>query len=231
MIHATTFGKKLKSERHPADAYDVALTSEFPPPQALSESCSSPQHVVAREVLSSATPPTKSQVHSMLLTVSEMPTGWATAPNDKSSSSSTNDLCSKQTETLSRPLTAQCQPPQPSSRPARPSCLRSLLNFVAYVPNTDNAYSAINDCLNSTTTVGTGSDKGTIGQMSFPTLGDRSGAWSISFQASFISISAPVVIAQKGTYLVFMLGTSGGTSGSGDTQFQQLATKAVEKVG
>lgn len=67
-----------------------------------------------------------------------------------------------------------------------------------------------------------------IGQMSFPSLGDQSSAWLISGTESIVSISAPIVIVRKGNY-VMVLALLG--SGSNQTStLEGIATSAVGKM-
>jgi hypothetical protein len=64
--------------------------------------------------------------------------------------------------------------------------------------------------------------------MSFPAVGDQSGAWLFSAQASIVSISAPIVVARRGDYLVLMAMVQPGQTG--EATLEAVAHTAVGKL-
>jgi hypothetical protein len=179
---------------------------------------------------SGGTTPTKQQIRPMLLALSDMPTGWATAPNSKDDSSST-ELCSAQ---LGDSLGGTKAPSaQVTFQSATASLVPTqLIEEVAYVPSASAKFNRVASILNSchSTSEGSGSQKLTlnIGRMSFPSLGDQSGAWLMSGSVSIVSISAPIVIVRKGDYLALLLLV--GTGSNSASTLEGIAKTAVGKV-
>ena len=113
-----------------------------------------------------------------------------------------------------------------------PTSTTGFFEGIVYLPNADTTYSSLVNCLNTTTTFGSGFGAGRVGHLSFPTLGDRSHAWSVSEPR--VGLDIPVVVAQKGNYVIVVgalpVGSGATTLGPGSTQFKQFASRAVERV-
>jgi hypothetical protein len=176
---------------------------------------------------SSGSAPTSAQIRPQLLTLSEMPAGWASAPNSKDGSSTTDQICSGK---LDNSIGGKNAPSaQVTFKAAGSSLIPSELDeAIGYDPTASADFSKAKSILDS---CHSGKEQGvtlSIGQMSFPSLGDQSSAWLVSGAESIISISAPIVIVRKGDYVMIL--TLLGTGSNQTSTLEGIATTAVGKM-
>jgi hypothetical protein len=179
-----------------------------------------------------AVAPTIQQLKAQLLVLQDLPTGWATAPNDSSSSSSSDSTCKGGAALGNSVAGSGGKSAEVTFKQASSSLVPTeLLEAVGYDPDASARFSTIQKVFDSCKpNLSTGDSASlTIGQMSFPTVGDQSAAWLISGNASFLSISAPIVLFRKGNYVVLLTQIGGGSDGA--TSLQAIANKAADKIG
>jgi hypothetical protein len=162
-----------------------------------------------------------------------MPTGWASAPNPKGNSSSTNQICSGKLENSLGGEATQKTAQQVTFENATSTLLPTELDeVIGYDPSASSDFAKDQSVLDSCHSTSETSDGETIhftlGQMSFPTLGDQSGAWLLSGSVSIISVSAPIVLVRKGNYVVLL--TVIGSGPSQATALEGIAKTAIGKV-
>lgn len=106
------------------------------------------------------------------------------------------------------------------------------IGYVASVPDADASFQAgaavLDACKEVSFNSGGQQITGSIGAMSFPTVGQRSRAWAMTFSAQGITFGFDVVLTQKGQELA-LLGY--GDLGAPDlTELTKLAGLAVARL-
>lgn len=174
----------------------------------------------------SASVPTRS-LKSQLLTVSELPIGWA---DDNSSDNSDNSDAPRCVRNLKSTF-------HTSSRAERrfvkgtdiPTLQQSLGYFGASAAATYKAGAAIlNRCKDVSFTSDGHRITGSIGALSFPKLGEQSAAWQLVLSTQGVTLGVHVVLVQKGSELTELLYGDVGTPDLAEVM--SLARKAVAKM-
>lgn len=143
-------------------------------------------------------PPATPNLNTQLLTVSDLPIGWAV---DNSSSSGSNDQpsCLKQATPVAHAVTHAGVAFTMGS--TFPRIFETIGRF-ADAATAETEFVALSQVLDSCTDVsGTSGGTrftGTIGSMSFPTIASGSKAWAMTFQAQGISFGFDLVLFHKG---------------------------------
>jgi hypothetical protein len=166
---------------------------------------------------------------SQLLTVSELPTGWAL---DNSAANNTNDT----TPPCLAAVKAKVEPAAKADQdfvkgtdfPALSQHIGDFGSSSAASSPFSDMTSTLDGCRDvSFTSEGT-KITGSIGQMSFAKLGDRSEAWQMVLSAQGQTVGIDLVLVQRNRELELLLY---GELGSPDVgQFTALASKAVAKL-
>ena len=161
-------------------------------------------------------------IQSLALTVTDLPTGWSV----DSTSETHSDTC------YSDPLTKVPSTSYTSVRFTQGGTTPVLAQELGVYANPTQAFTAItstlNDCHAFTETVSGTSASGTLGAMSFPTVGDQSAAYTANIQAEGVTLVQGFVVVRKGPYLTAV---ALGDIGSLDTtSLQQFVTQALGKV-
>ena len=169
--------------------------------------------------------PTSAQIRPQLLTLSDMPAGWASAPNPKDNSSPTDQVCSGRLHSIRRTKGPEAQVTFTAATSSFvPAQLEESVDYdPAASTDFDRAKSILDACHSA-------EEQGvtlSIGQLSFPALGDQSSAWLISGSESIVSISAPIVIVRKGNYVMLLALASGSNETS---TLEGIAKTAVGKM-
>ena len=189
---------------------------------------STAQHAGVVTTTSTTQPP---NVKSMLLSVSDLPSGWSV---DNSSSSSTNKTC------YTDPLKQLASNSYAHINFAKDGSLPELGEEMASVSSGPQAFakitSTLNSCKNFTESIqgqavtgaGAQTATGSMGPMSAPKYGDQSAAYDATITSQGISLNQGFVVVQKGNILVLV---ALGNIGSLDSAtLQQLTAIAVGKI-
>jgi hypothetical protein len=170
---------------------------------------------------------TDADLEAMLLVVSDLPTGWA-VDNSPDESDSNAPSCLENAQVDEEEASAQAE-----AEFAKDGNLPVLFEALSYGgENASKWFEQGKAAFDSCTDVSFTSDgekvEGTIGAMSFPTVGDESAAYAMNFTVQGLRLSFPIVIARKGDILA-IIGL--GDLGSPDSQLlEDLATRALSKV-
>jgi hypothetical protein len=131
-----------------------------------------------------------------LLSISAMPAGWSTTANVKSTAKG----CGKVSPLL--------KPHSTGSAEASFEVNGEVPLYQEYVfayPTTakaKTAWTAVSTELNACSTFKSSSATITVGKMSFPAMGTRSGAWTFSATADGTTIAEDILIAEKSSQVV-----------------------------
>ena len=166
---------------------------------------------------------TKAQLHSKLISLSNLPTGWSV--DNSSSSSSVSSGC----------LASLKKPPGKGTKVTVSYAngqLPQLDELLASGPREVAAYNELNHvlarCKHFTASNDGQTETFTVGAMSFPQLGDQSAAYQITFSVQGVNAGFDVLLFRTGSIEgVVVYGDIGSPDSS---QFQAFATEAINKV-
>lgn len=164
----------------------------------------------------------------MLLTVSDLPTGWSVDNSSKSSADDTTNgfACMQPIEDENKNL------PNAGITFVQGS-LPQMVEGLTYDGPTvakrfDDAVKTLDGCTDVSIASNGQTAKGSIGAMSFPTVGDESAAYAANLDLGGVSVGIDLVIARKGDVALVMFLVDGGSPDT--TMLQTSATKALAKV-
>lgn len=179
------------------------------------------------EIRGSSSAPSRN-LKSQLLTVSELPSGWAIDNSSDSGSASTPPCLTNLKSTLTTTDKAEISFVKGTSFPD----FDQQLGYFGTATSALAQYRAGSGILNNCKDVSFTSDghqyTGSIGQLSFPTLGQRSTAWQLTISAEGFTFGVDAVLVQKGPELSFLLFFDLGSVEI--SEFLPLARKAVAKM-
>jgi hypothetical protein len=162
---------------------------------------------------------------SMLLTVTQMPTGWSI---DNSSSSPVDLGCLSHLTPIGvkKTATAGVAFAFNASLPEFSETLATYATPASSVVR--KAVSEIDRCHTITGTTQGHKFTGTLGAMSFPQYGNQSAAWALSFTLEGITFGDAILAVRKGA--IVALFTEGALGSPDLRQFQGFVRKALERV-
>jgi len=166
---------------------------------------------------------------SQLFTVSELPAGWAVDNSAANSSTDTTPPCLASVKAKVEPaLKADADFVKGTDFPALSQHIGDFGTSAA----ASSTFAAMTSTLDRCTDVSFTSEgtkiTGSIGQMSFAKLGDRSEAWQMVLSAQGQTVGIDLVLVQRNRELELLLY---GELGSPDVgEFTALASKAVAKL-
>lgn len=163
-----------------------------------------------------------------LLTVSELPSGWAIDNSSDDSSASTPPCLRNLKSELNTSNKAQISFVKGSDFPDFEQQLGYFGTAAAALAKYQTGTGILNACKNFSFSSDGHKYIGSIGQLSFPALGQRSTAWQITLSAEGVTLGIDVALVQKGSELSFLLYGDLGSVEVGD--FLPLARKAVAKM-
>lgn len=166
---------------------------------------------------------TKAQVKARTLSLSNMPTGWSV---DNSANSSSGGIpCLK-------PLKAPSRHEVKASVSYADGSLPALQEVVATGSGAAASYKALNKalaaCKSFTSSSGGQKVTGSIGAMSFPSVGSHSTAYAIHISIQGVNAGVDVVLFEAGAYVGAVLYEDIGTPDA--SQAQAFVKEAVAKV-
>lgn len=158
----------------------------------------------------------------LLLSVTDLPTGWS-VDNSKSGGSSTFNGC-KTFNTVNQSDTASAE--------FTDGGLPVLVESLGWSPNAPallkSGIANVNQCKSMTISNNGQTENATMGPMSFPTVGSQSAAYQMIVNIKGLNVDFDIIIAQKGNYLVLVaLGDLGPPN---TTQLQQFVSSAIAKI-
>jgi hypothetical protein len=165
---------------------------------------------------------------SQLLTVADLPTGWA-IDNSADTNDTTTPPCLASVKTRVEPPSKADQDfVKGTDFPA----LSQHIGFFGSPATATSTFDELSSILDACKDVSFTSDgtkiTGSIGEMSFAKLGDQSEAWQMVLSAEGQTIGIDLALARKGPELELLLYGNYGTPDVGE--FVSLATKAMSKV-
>ena len=163
-----------------------------------------------------------------LFTVSELPTGWA-VDNSANSSTDTTPPCLASVKTKVEPANKADQDfVKGTDFPALSQHIGDFGSSAAASGTFADLTSTLDGCKDVSFTSDGTKITGSIGQMSFARLGDRSEAWQMVLSAQGQTVGIDLVLVQRNRELELLLY---GELGSPDVgEFTGLASKAVAKL-
>lgn len=177
-----------------------------------------------------ATTPSKPapDLKAQLLTVAGMPSGWAVDNSSDDSGGGAPPCVKNLKSSTDAPAKAQADFVKGSDIPT----FSQQIGYFGTPATATEKFSIIKATLDACKDLSFTSDghhfKGTIGAMSFPKLGDRSGAWSITESAEGVDVGIYVVFVQKGAEIEDLLYADLGTPDL--DEYTTLVNAAVAKM-
>lgn len=165
---------------------------------------------------------------SQLLSVSDLPSGWAI---DNSSDTSSNSIppCVKNLKSkLNTSDKAQIGFVKGSDVPDFGQQIGYFGTATAALAKYQSGTRILNACKDFSFSSDGHKYTGSIGQLSFPALRPRSTAWQITLSTEGVTVGIDVALVQKGSELSFLLYADVGSVDVSD--FLPLARKAVAKM-
>ncbi len=164
-----------------------------------------------------------------MLTVADLPTGWAIDNSADTNDNTTTPPCLASVKTkVEPPSKAEQDFVKGTDFPA----LSQHIGFFASPSTATSTFGDLSSILDACKDVSFSSDgtkiTGSIGEMSFAKLGDQSEAWQMVLSAEGQTIGIDLALARKGPELELLLYGNYGTPDVGE--FVSLATKAMSKV-
>lgn len=174
----------------------------------------------------SATP---RNLQSQLFTVSELPTGWAIDNSANTTNNDTTPPCLASVKTKVEPaLKADKDFVKGTDFPALSQHIGDFGSTSLATTTYADLVSTLNGCKDISFTSDGTKITGSIGQMSFAQLGDKSEAWQMVLSAQGQTVGIDLLLVQRNRELELLLY---GELGSPDVgEFTTLATKAVAKL-
>jgi hypothetical protein len=172
---------------------------------------------------------TVADVRNQLLSVSELPAGWSVDNSDDSGDDSPAPGC---LDGVSKYLKAEHDVRAEADFTQGGEGFPALSEQIGVFTDASASFTAVTAKANSCTTFDFTSDgtkiHATMGQMSFPTLGDQSSAWSMTASAEGLTLDADIVIGTVGNEMFeFIYEDLGDT----DTAFlERWAKTGVAKI-
>jgi len=202
----------------------AACGSSTPPSASPTTKAPTRARVVVTTPSTTVAPPS---VQSMLLSVNDLPTGWA-VDNSPSSSSGAVSGC-KGFEATNSKATNQAQVDFDQSG-GLPELVESLDGFSSADIDTlyQQGVAALSACKVFTIPDDGQTVQVSMGAMSFPKVGDESNAYTLSFTVDNINAAFDIVVARKGTTIAVV--GLGGIGAPDSGQFQQFVTTALNKI-
>jgi hypothetical protein len=168
----------------------------------------------------------QAQLKSKALSLSDMPTGWSV---DNSSSGGTSNLggCLKNLQALGRPAKGIARVQVKYTDQTVPSLQETLESGKGAAKRYEKYLSILNGCKSISITSGTTQFTGSVGAMSFPTIGNSSSAFAINLTADGVSVGIDLILFRVGQ----IDGDMVYEDYSPDTSVvQSFATNAVDKI-
>jgi hypothetical protein len=164
-------------------------------------------------------------VRSLLLSISDLPTGWTV---DNSSNAAGSLSCVPGSLAHGAEADADASFERGGGLPV----LEESIGFFASAPPVFAvAVKALNACKTFTTTGGGRSHRGTLGAMSFPSYGDQSAAYDANLTVQGLNVNEGLVLVRKGGYIALVVLGDVGSLGSLDiSMLEGFVTQAVAKI-
>lgn len=167
-------------------------------------------------------------VKSQLLSVSDLPTGWAIDNSQDNGDTSTPPCLRSLKSKLQTTDKAEADFVKGTDFPA----LQQQLAYYGTTSTAAGKYTAATGILNNCKDVSFTTDgekvHGTIGQLSFPKLGEDSTAWQLVLSQQGITVGIDAVLVHKASELALFLY---GDLGTPDTsEFTDIINKALAKM-
>jgi hypothetical protein len=163
------------------------------------------------------------QLKAKALSLSNFPTGWSV---DNSSSSGTSNIsCLKGLQSSFKHEVKASVRSTDGNFPALQETIETGPGVSARLTKFE---AALGSCTGISGTSGGQTITGSVGAMSFPTVGNRSSAYAITLQIQGITVGADVVVFQTGKVIGEVVYEDVGTPDAG--QRQAFVTEAVNKV-
>ena len=164
------------------------------------------------------------QLQAKTLSISNFPTGWSV---DNSSSSGTSAIsCLKGLQSSFKHEVKASVKYTDGNVPALQETIETGPGISARLTKFETA---LGSCKGISATTSEGHTiTGSVGAMSFPTVGDRSSAYALSLQIQGITVGADVVVFQTGKVIGEVIYEDLGTPDAG--QVQAFVSEAVNKV-
>jgi hypothetical protein len=209
----------------------VACSSSGGDPSPSSPVANPPTSVASRQsvvpTVRSTTSVHPRDLKSQLLSVAEVPVGWAVDNSSDKSDDSDTPPCFKHVKsTLHTSDRAEVRFVKGTDLP---TLQQSLGYFGSSAAGTYQAGAAvINSCKDISFTNGGHRISGSIGALSFPKLGQQSSAWQFVLSTEGVTFGIDVVLVQKGSELTELIYADIGTPDIDEATL--LARKAVAKM-
>ena len=149
--------------------------------------------VTTSSAFASASKVTKGELKSKLITISQLPSGWSV--DNSSSSSSTGSGCfasTKHIETRGRDIETSAS----FENGNLPDFTEELAGGRSLSSNFAKIEKYLNGCKKVSFTDSGTTYSGTVGAMSFPTVGSRSAAYQVSFSVKGFTVGIDIVVFQ-----------------------------------
>jgi hypothetical protein len=179
--------------------------------------------VVLLATATSASALTTKQLKSKALSLTNMPSGWSA--HTSAGSAATNTRCLK---LLKTPFPHEVKTTVLFEDVNLPALEESLQSGSGIDARYRKLQKALTSCRSISFTASGQTFRGTAQAMSFPTFGDRSGAFALSFTDQGVKVGADVVLFKVGTIIGEVLYEELGTPDT--TQLQAFMTEAVNKI-
>ncbi|HEY7007755.1 MAG TPA: hypothetical protein VH395_02375 [Jatrophihabitantaceae bacterium] len=168
-------------------------------------------------------------VKAQLLTVDDLPAGWAADNSSDSDDSGPEPPCLKTMKAAEKATEdAEADFVQGTDFPILQEQLGYFGSQATALRDYAVAVATLNRCRDFSFTSEGHKFTGTIGRLSFPKLGQRSAAWRLRLTAEGLTFGIDLLIVQKGPELNLMLYGSPGTPDT--AAFAAIAGKAVAKM-
>jgi hypothetical protein len=171
-----------------------------------------------------STPLTQDDLEGALLTIDDMPTGWAGSPPEDDSD---DDFCDDAPELVEPKIEAEASYQEDEFGPIYFEAIGVYDDANAYM---DKLEEVVDACRSFTDVDDEGTETtGSIQPLSFPKLGEETFAMRASGEGGGFSFSGDFVIIRLSDDLIMMSGTV-GIMGGGADNFEQLTRTAFERA-
>jgi hypothetical protein len=231
LVGCSSSGSGQGTTAGPASGTNTAPTAT---PGTSAAQSSAPQSTTTQSTTTQSTPSQSAtaahrNIKAQLLTVSDLPAGWAVDNSSNSDDSGPEPPCLKNLKSGQKAIDkGEADFVQGTDFPVLQQQLGYFGSTATTVRNYAVTVAVLNRCRDFSFSSGGQKFTGTIGQLSFPKLGERSAAWRLVLSASGLRFGIDLAIMQKGPELNLMLY---GDLGTPDTAtFASIARTAVAKM-
>src|SRR3954447_8200458 len=165
---------------------------------------------------------------SQLLTIDDVPSGWS-IDNSGDSGDSSEPPCLRNSQAAEAPIHTERSFAAPDSIPSADQGITYYETQNRAVSRYASGVALLDKCTDVSFTADDGSKiTGTIGRLSFPTVGERSAAYTLVFEAQGITLGMYIVAIQKGAEVETVFYADLNTPSL--AEFATLVNKAVAKM-